>query len=97
MGNVTIRPAAEADLERLTEIYNYYIVNTPITFDLEPFSVEERRGWFGEHASSGPHRLLVADVEGGVGGYVTSSLFRVKAAYRTSVETSIYTDARNQK
>ena len=90
MENVTIRPATEADLERLTEIYNYYIINTPITFDLAPFSVEERREWFREHALSGPHRLLVADVEDAVVGYVTSSLFRVKAAYRTSVETSIY-------
>ncbi len=90
MENVTIRAATEADLARLTEIYNYYIINTPITFDLEPFSVEERQGWFYEHGSSGPHRLLVADVEGVVVGYVTSSLFRPKAAYQTSVETSIY-------
>ena len=90
MATVTIRPATEADLARLTEIYNYYIINTPITFDLEPFSVEERREWFREHGSSGPHRLLVADVDGTVVGYVTSSLFKVKAAYQTSVETSIY-------
>ena len=90
MENVTIRPATEVDLARLTEIYNYYIINTPITFDLEPFSAEERWAWFREHSPSGPHRLLVADVEGTVAGYVTSSLFRPKAAYQTSVETSIY-------
>ena len=31
-----IRPATRADLPRLTEIYNHYVINTPITFDLEP-------------------------------------------------------------
>jgi phosphinothricin acetyltransferase len=85
-----IRPAREADLERLTEIYNYYVINTPITFDLEPFSVAERREWFWHYSASGPHRLLIAETGGLVAGYVTSSRFRPKAAYETSIETSIY-------
>jgi phosphinothricin acetyltransferase len=38
----TIRFARASDLERLTEIYNYYVMHTPMTFDLEPFSVAER-------------------------------------------------------
>ena len=42
MDDVKIRPAMRADLARLTEIYNYYVINTPITFDLKPFTVEER-------------------------------------------------------
>ena len=86
----TIRAARDTDLERLTEIYNYYVLNTPITFDLDPFSVEERREWFRQYSASGPHRLLIAETEGLVVGYVTSSRFRPKAAYATSVETSIY-------
>jgi L-amino acid N-acyltransferase YncA len=40
---VFIRPAAEADLQALTELYNHYIVHTPITFDLEPVAQEQRR------------------------------------------------------
>jgi L-amino acid N-acyltransferase YncA len=35
MAEATIRPATRADLARLTEIYNYYVINTPVTFDLE--------------------------------------------------------------
>jgi phosphinothricin acetyltransferase len=85
-----IRPARESDLERLTEIYNYYIMHTPITFDLEPFSVVERGEWFRHYSASGPHRLLIAETDGRVVGYVTSSRFRPKAAYETSVETTIY-------
>jgi phosphinothricin acetyltransferase len=85
-----IRFAREADLERLTEIYNYYVIHTPITFDLEPLSIAERYEWFRQHSASGPHRLLIAETDGLVVGYVTSSRFRPKAAYETSVETSIY-------
>jgi phosphinothricin acetyltransferase len=33
---------------------------------------------------------LIAETDGRVGGYVTSSRFRPKAAYETSVETTIY-------
>jgi phosphinothricin acetyltransferase len=85
-----IRSARESDLERLTQIYNYYVINTPITFDLEPLSVAERCEWFRHYSASGPHRLLIAETDGLVVGYVTSSRFRPKAAYETSVETSIY-------
>jgi phosphinothricin acetyltransferase len=85
-----IRPARESDLPSLTGIYNHYVINTPITFDLEPFAVDERRGWFVEHTGPGRHRLLVADDDGEVIGYATTSRFRVKAAYDTTVESSIY-------
>ncbi|HEY3684835.1 MAG TPA: GNAT family N-acetyltransferase [Streptosporangiaceae bacterium] len=85
-----IRPAAPDDLTRLTEIYNHYVTETPITFDIAPFTVEQRRAWFDAHTSSGPHRLLVADADGRPAGYATSSAFRPKAAYATSVEFSVY-------
>jgi len=44
--SVAIRPARIEDLPRRTEIRNHYTVNTPTTFDLEPFTVEQRRTWF---------------------------------------------------
>ncbi len=86
-----IRPAVAEDLPALTEIYNYYVRETPVTFDLEPYSVEGRRPWFDQFAPSGAYRLLVCEDDSGrVVGYASSMRFRVKAAYRTSVETSIY-------
>jgi phosphinothricin acetyltransferase len=90
MTMANIQLARESDLERLMEIYNYYVIHTPITFDLEPFSVTERCEWFRHYSASGPHRLLIAETDGLLVGYVTSSRFRPKAAYETSVETSIY-------
>jgi phosphinothricin acetyltransferase len=85
-----VRTAVADDLPALTAIYNHYVVNTTITFDLHPFTLAERRAWFDEHAASGRHRLLVAEDAGAVVGYATSSRWRPKAAYDTTVETSVY-------
>jgi phosphinothricin acetyltransferase len=91
MSDYTIRPAALDDLQALTDIYNYYVVNTAITFDVQPFAAAERRAWFDDHAMTGRHRLLVA-----VGrddtpiGYATTSRWRPKASYDTTVEASVY-------
>ncbi len=90
MAEVKIRPAVRDDLPRLTEIYNYYIINTPITFDLEPFAVEGRAQWFDAHAGTGRHRMFVAEEAGEVVGYAYAGEFRDRAAYDTSVATSIY-------
>lgn len=90
MATVSIRAATRADLPRLTEIYNYYVVNTAITFDVTPFSVEARAPWFDEHSTHGRHRLLVADDGGALLGYTTTGRFRAKPAYDTTVESTIY-------
>jgi len=90
ISGVLVRPATAADLPALTDIYNHYIVHTSITFDLQPFSVDDRRDWFLKHAG-GRYRLLVADDGRGQAlGYASSSQFRIKAAYDTTVESSIY-------
>ena len=98
---VRVRPAKPADLPRLTEIYNHYVRRTAVTFDVQPFTVAERMRWFDHYRPEGRHRLFVACANGAAGGegeegavvgYATSSPFRAKAAYDSSVETSIYCD-----
>jgi phosphinothricin acetyltransferase len=90
MTPTVIRPAARADLPRLTQIYNHYVLTSPVTFDLEPLSIEQRMAWFIEHVNTGRHRLLVAEEAGLVIGYATTSKFRGRAAYDTTVEASVY-------
>ena len=85
-----VRPAVESDLPPLTAIYNHYVTDTHVTFDSEPFSVDERREWFSHYATSGRHRMLVATVHDLPIGYVTSSRFRVKPGYDPTVETTVY-------
>ena len=86
----TVRPAVEADLAALTEIYNHYVLHTAITFDLHPFTPEQRRPWFDAHAASGRHRLIVAEEDGQITAYASSSRWRPKPAYDTTVESTIY-------
>lgn len=90
MSEVLIRPAARGDLPRITEIYNHYVVNTPITFDLEPVTVEQRLPWYREHTDGARYRLLVAAENGQITGYAGTGRFRAKAAYDTTVEVTIY-------
>ena len=91
MDDYAIRAATIDDLNALTEIYNHYVVNTAITFDLQTFTASERRGWFDDHRPAGPHRLLVAtDRHDRCLGYSSSSRWRPKPAYNTTVEVSVY-------
>ena len=87
-----VRPAVAEDLERINDIYNHYVLHSQATFDLVPITMEARREWFTHYSTGGPHRLLVADEDGLVLGFATSSPFRPRAAYATSVETSVYCD-----
>jgi phosphinothricin acetyltransferase len=87
-----IRSGREDDLAELVRIYNHYVTHTHITFDTEPFTVDQRRPWFEGFAECGPYRLLVAAVDARPVGYASSKEFRAKAAYHTSVETTIYLD-----
>ncbi|MFF1548547.1 GNAT family N-acetyltransferase [Streptomyces sp. NPDC058291] len=96
---VQVSPGVEADLEALTSLYNHYIRETAVTFDMVALTPEERRPWLLSHPEDGPYRLLVAretdsqDIQGTsqeILGYATSSPFRPKAAYSTSVEVTVY-------
>jgi phosphinothricin acetyltransferase len=90
MPDISIRSAVRGDLPRPTEIYNYYVVNTPVTFDVEPYTVEQRENWFSQFRASGRYRLLVAEENGSLVGYAGTTRFRPKAAYETTVETTVY-------
>ncbi len=90
MSETRIRTAERGDLARITEIYNYYVLNTPVTFDIEAYTVEGREAWFAQFGVTGRYRLLVAEEDGVVMGYAGTTRFRPKAAYETTVETTIY-------
>jgi len=90
MNETRIRTAERRDLARITEIYNYYVSNTPVTFDVEPYTVEGREAWFAQFSATGRHRLIVAEENGIVMGYAGTTRFRPKAAYETTVETTVY-------
>lgn len=91
--HVQVRPGRMKDLARIVEIYNHYVKNSPSTFEIEPVKTQDRVSWLEEHAGRGSHRLYVATVsDDRVIGWATTSLFRPRAAYSTTVEASVYCD-----
>ena len=87
---IEVRPCSEVDLEAINEFYNHYILTSPATFDMEPKTMDERREWFNHYAPTGRHRVLVATIDGTAVGFASSSRVRPRAAYDTSIETSVY-------
>jgi len=90
MTDILIRRVEQGDLPALLAIYNHYIAETPITFDLEPKTLEQRREWLDGFKPAGRHQCVVAVQDGMAIGWACSGKFRDKAAYDCTVETSIY-------
>jgi len=90
MTEITIRRAEAADLPALRDIYNHYVLNTAVTFDIEPRTLAQRREWFSQFATTGKYQCFVAERGGTPVGWASSSRFKEKAAYDTTIETSIY-------
>lgn len=86
-----IRKAEMKDLKELLDIYNYEVENGVATFDLQPKTLDERKGWFLEHNVDN-HPLFVGEIDNKVVGYVSLSKYREKEAYKATVELSIYID-----
>ncbi len=90
---IVIRPGEDRDVPGLLDLYNHYVIHSSATFDLVPHTLEQRREWFSHYSLTGRHRMMVADLDGDVMGFATSSPFRPRAAYDTTVETSVYVRA----
>lgn len=59
------------------------------TFATRAVSVAERRDWFEQFSSTGPHRIFVARRGDQILGYASSQLYRDHEAFRETVEVSI--------
>ncbi len=87
-----VRLARQEDTEAIRAIYNAEVTGSTVTFDIKPRTAEEQRAWIARH--QGAHPAVVA-VEGPtVVGFGSLSPFRDRAAYATTVEDSLYVDAR---
>jgi len=89
MDVLNVRPARRSDLARLTEIYNYYVETSHVTFDETPFTVDKRETWWLKFDSA-RYQCWVADSAEVSVGYACSTPLKDKTAYRSSVEISVY-------
>ncbi len=93
MAATLFRRAGDGDLPRITDIYNRYIVDSHVSFDTDPWSLDQRQDWWQTYESGdGPWQVWVAETDGRVIGASWSSRFRPRPAYDSSVETTIVFD-----
>ena len=87
----TIRPATSADAERICTIYNHYIATTTISFEEEPVEPAQMAQRIADVASANLPWLVMEEGEKLI-GYAYATKWRVRAAYRFAVESSVYLD-----
>ena len=83
-----VRPAEPRDAEATRAIYNLEVVESTVTFDMVPRSLDQQRAWLAAH--SGAYPALVAEEAGEVLGLASLSAYRERPAYATTVEDSLY-------
>ena len=87
-GDVTIRAAKLRDAAAIASIYNHYVANTIITFELHPVSAREMKARI--KFIIGMYPWIVAELRGEVVGYAYANKWKERAAYQHSTETTVY-------
>ncbi|TDU90820.1 phosphinothricin acetyltransferase [Kribbella voronezhensis] len=88
MQTLLIRDATELDAEACAEIYRPYVLETAITFEIEPPTAAEMAERIARYRET--HAWLVLEDNGRVVGYAYGTPMKPRAAYRWSCEVSIY-------
>ncbi|MAT41398.1 MAG: phosphinothricin acetyltransferase [Anaerolineaceae bacterium] len=84
-----IRTVTKDDAAKIVEIYNYYILNTIITFEKEPVRTDDINSRISDIVGSSLP-WLVLEIDGEVIGYTYASKWRARPAYKHTVETTVY-------
>ncbi|WP_236024642.1 GNAT family N-acetyltransferase [Arenibaculum pallidiluteum] len=87
--SIVVRDAAEADMPAIQAIYAHHVLHGLATFEEVPPTVEELATRRASVIASGlPY--LVAEAEGRIAGYSYASAYRLRPAYRHTIEDSVY-------
>lgn len=88
MHEIKIRNANLNDAEDLLKIYSYYVINTAISFEYEPPSLDEFKSRMQNILTRYPY--LTAELDNKIAGYAYAQTFIDKKAYDKSAELTIY-------
>jgi Sortase and related acyltransferases len=88
-----LRDATARDIPDMLEIYNHYVKNSTVTFDEDPLTLKEMRHKFADAERLGYPWLVAVSPSGQILGYAYVLPWKPKAAYRFTVENSIYLGA----
>jgi phosphinothricin acetyltransferase len=90
---LTTRPASPADSAAIARIYNQGIEDRVGTFETRPRTTEDIEKWF-----DGVHPVVVAERDGHIVAFASTSTYRPRDCYATIAEYSVYVarEARGQ-
>jgi phosphinothricin acetyltransferase len=88
--DVLLRPAEEQDIPAITAIYAEAVRNGVASYELDPPDLPEMSRRWRELTAKGFPYFVAAAGNDGVLGYAYAGPYRPRAAYRFSVEDSIY-------
>ncbi len=83
-----IRPVSRDDAKEISDIYNYYILNSIATFEEKPTAVDEMRESIERLTSKFP--WIAYKKSGKILGYAYASEWNSRHAYRHSGESTVY-------
>lgn len=89
---MNIREVTLDDAARITEIYNYYIRETVITFELTEVTVDDLRERISGTLEAGHPYLVIENDEKRIVGYAYADFWRQRIAYQHTVESAVYLD-----
>lgn len=94
MVSISVRAATDQDAVPISDIYRPYVLDTAISFEMDPPSASDFASRIRSITANYP--WLVAVEADSVLGYAYAGPHRSRAAYRFSVETSIYIGTAHQ-
>ncbi|MDO6758787.1 GNAT family N-acetyltransferase [Tamlana sp. 2_MG-2023] len=83
-----IRSLKKQDTQEILDIYNYYVLNSVATFDIDALTLEEFQDKINNIYKDYP--FIVFEENNEILGYAYGSRFRPKAAYNDVVESTVY-------
>ena len=86
--DIQIRPVKMGDAEAITGIYNHYIKDTAVSFETETLDASEMAGRIRDISAHFPY--LVCEKNGEILGYCYVHLWKERAAYARTLETTVY-------
>lgn len=90
MVNVSIRSAVLDDVNDILKIYEYYVLNTAISFDYSLPSIDEFKNRISKTLEKYPYYVAICDDK--IAGYAYAGPFVGREAYKYSAELTIYID-----
>lgn len=88
--NFQLKPCTEKQLPEILNIFNDAILNSTALYDYKIRNIETMNAWYADKTSHNSPIIGAFDEEGTLLGFATYGMFRIRPAYKYTVEHSVY-------